>query len=70
MSSRGWAMGDAFSLADCSAFPALYYGNVAEPFGDDHKHLKAYLERLKARPSVARVVREAEPYFHMVPQEN
>ncbi|MBV8699587.1 glutathione S-transferase family protein [Bradyrhizobium sp.] len=70
MASGGWAMGDAFSLADCSAFPALYYGNVAEPFGDDHKHLKAYLERLKARPSIARVVKEAEPYFHMVPKEN
>jgi len=70
MSSRGWAMGDAFSLADCSAFPALYYGNLAEPFAGHLQQLNAYLERLKARPSVARVVREAEPYFHMVPQEN
>jgi glutathione S-transferase len=70
MASGGWAMGDAFSLADCSAFPALFYGNVAEPIGDNHKNLIAYVERLKARPSVARVVSEAEPYFHMVPKES
>jgi glutathione S-transferase len=28
----------------------------------------AYLERLKARPSVARVLTEAEPYFNLFPQ--
>ena len=27
------------------------------------------LERLKARPSVARVLAEAEPYFHYFPTE-
>jgi glutathione S-transferase len=70
MAPGGLAMGGAFSLADCSAFPALYYGNLAEPFGENHKHLSAYVERLKARPSVARVLREAEPYFHMFPREN
>lgn len=70
MAAGGWAMRDAFSLADCSAFPALYYGNLAEPFGETHKHLSAYVERLKARPSVARVLREAEPYFHMFPRED
>ena len=64
-----WTMGEAFTLADCAAWPALFYGNMAEPFGSSRKHLSAYLERLKARPSVARVVAEAEPYFHMVPQE-
>jgi glutathione S-transferase len=69
MALGGWAIGAAFSLADCSAFPALYYGNVAEPFGADHKHLGAYLERLTARASVARVIKEAEPYFHLVPRE-
>jgi glutathione S-transferase len=70
MASGDWAMNASFGLADCSAFPALFYGNVAEPIGDSHKNLIAYVDRLKARPSVARVVREAEPYFHMVPREN
>jgi glutathione S-transferase len=67
--ARGpWVMGEAFSLADCAAWPALFYGNMAEPLGAARKHLAAYFERLKARPSVARVVAEAEPYFHMVPK--
>jgi glutathione S-transferase len=69
--ARGpWTMGEAFTLADCSAWPALFYGNMAEPFGASRKHLAAYVERLKVRPSVARVMEQAEPYFHMVPQES
>ena len=40
------------------------------PFGDAHRNLAAYFERLKARPSFARVMKEAEPYFHMVPKES
>ena len=67
MANGGWAMGDAFGLADCAAAPPLFYGNMLEPFGAAHPNLAAYLERLKARPSVARAMREAEPYFHMVP---
>lgn len=63
-----WAMGEAFGLADCAALPPLFYGSMVEPFGSAHKNAAAYLERLKARPSVARVLREAEPYFHMVPK--
>jgi glutathione S-transferase len=65
----GWMMGEHFSLADCAAAPALFYGNKVEPFGDGHRHLAAYLERLKARPSFARVLQEAEPYFGMFPKE-
>lgn len=68
MSAGGWAMGNEFSLADCAALPALFYGNMAEPFGGDNKNVTAYLERLKARPSIARVMKEAEPYFSMVPK--
>ncbi|KWV54061.1 glutathione S-transferase [Bradyrhizobium macuxiense] len=64
----GWMMGDTFSLADCSAAPSLFYGNKVEPIGDRLPHLNAYLERLKARPSFARVLKEAEPYFGMFPE--
>jgi glutathione S-transferase len=69
VASRTWAMGDAFGLADCAAAPALFYGNMAVPFGAEHKNLGAFFERLKARPSFARVLKEAEPYFGMVPKE-
>ena len=69
MAAGGWAVGEDFSLADCAAAPSLFYGNMAEPFGVRHKNLSAYFERLKARPSFARVLKEAEPYFQMVPKE-
>jgi glutathione S-transferase len=61
MASRTWAMREAFSLADCAAAPALFYANEVLPFGDTHHNVAAYFNRLKARPSYARVLREAEP---------
>jgi glutathione S-transferase len=68
MAGNTWAMGEAFGLADCAAFPPLFYGNMVEPFGETNKNVTAYFERLKTRPSVARVLAEAEPYFDMVPK--
>ncbi|WP_315724585.1 MULTISPECIES: glutathione S-transferase family protein [unclassified Bradyrhizobium] len=65
----GWAMGERFTLADCAALPALFYADKVEPFGDELATVRAYLDRLKARRSVSRVLAEAEPYFHMFPQE-
>ena len=66
--SRNWAAGDDFSMADCAAASALFYAARVLPYADSHPHLAAYLERLKARPSYARVLKDAEPYFHMFPQ--
>jgi len=68
MGSRTWAMGDAFSLADCAAAPALFYANEVLPFGEGQAKLRAYFDRLKARPAYARVLKEAEPYFSMFPR--
>jgi glutathione S-transferase len=68
MAPRIWAMGDAFSLADCAAAPALFYANEVLPF-EGHTNLAAYFDRLKGRPSYARVLKEAEPYFAMFPRE-
>jgi len=61
-----WAMGEAFTLADCAALPALYYADYAISL-DARPALRAYLDRLKARPSVARVLAEAEPFFQYFP---
>jgi glutathione S-transferase len=69
MAVRSWAMGEAFSLADCAAAPALFYANEVMPFGEDHGNVAAYFGRLKARPCYARVLKEAEPYFAMFPRE-
>lgn len=69
MARRRWAAGEDFGMADCAAAPALYYADKVEPFGDRHANLAAYLERLRQRPSFARVLEEAEPYFAMFPQD-
>jgi glutathione S-transferase len=69
MAANTWAIGEAFSMADCAALPSLFYANMVEPFGGTHQNVSAYFERLKARPSIARVMKQAEPYFGMVPKE-
>jgi glutathione S-transferase len=67
--TKTWAMGEAFTLADCAAAPALFYADKVMPFADSHPNAMRYLGRLKTRPSFARVLKEAEPYFHLFPQE-
>ena len=67
MAEKRWAMGDDFTMADCAAAPALYYANLVQPFADTHKNVARYFERLLARPSFARAVKEADPYRHLFP---
>lgn len=64
-----WAMGETFTLADCAALPALFYADYAVSLAG-RPDLAAYLGRLKARPSVARVLEEAEPFFQYFPLRN
>jgi glutathione S-transferase len=64
---RKWLSGGDFGLAECAAFPALYYGDKVQPLGAEHPKLRAYLARLTERPSIQRVLDEAGPYFHMFP---
>ena len=68
MATRTWAVGATFSLADCSACPALFYADLTVPFVGTHKNLAADFARLKQRPSFARTIEEARPYFHMFPR--
>jgi glutathione S-transferase len=64
-----WATGETFTLADCAALPALFYADYAVSLAE-WPSLAAYLGRLKARPSVARVLEEAEPFFQYFPLRN
>ena len=64
---KTWIMGDQFTMADCAAAPALYYANRLIPAERHNKETANYLVRLMARPSYARALKEAEPYFHMLP---
>jgi glutathione S-transferase len=68
MAGNIWAMGDTFTMADCATAPALFYANKVVPFGDEHGNVAAYLKRLMERPSFARVLKEAQPYFAMMPK--
>ena len=67
MAHRTWAAGESFGLADCAAAPALFYANKVMPVEDHHPHLARYLDRLTQRPSYARVLAEAQPYFALFP---
>lgn len=44
-----------------------FYINKVFPLGDTHKNAAAYLNRLLQRPSYARAIEEATPYFSMFP---
>jgi glutathione S-transferase len=66
---RRWATGDDFTLADCAAAPALFYADKVAPLAASHPVALAFLERLKARPSFARVLEEAGPWFRYFPSE-
>ncbi|MFZ2031300.1 MAG: glutathione S-transferase family protein [Vitreimonas sp.] len=70
MTDRAFVSGDAFSLADCSAAPALFYASKVLPFEASHPVTATYLKRLSERPSFARVLQEAEPFFQYFPKED
>jgi glutathione S-transferase len=68
LTPQAWASGSTFSLADCSAAPALFYADWVHPLGDRFPGVLAYRGRVLARPSVARVVDEARPFRKFFPQ--
>ncbi len=68
LKGRTWAAGNAYTMADCAASPALFYGDMAVPIGEGYPVLTAYRDRLMNRPSFARALEEAKPYFDMVPK--
>jgi glutathione S-transferase len=67
LAGREWAVGEAFSLADCAAAPSLFFADWAHPIAEEFCELRAYRNRLMARPSFARVVDEARPYRQFFP---
>jgi glutathione S-transferase len=67
MATKRWAMGDAFTMADCAAAPALLYANVVVPFGAAGRNVASYLDRLMKRPSFARAIKEAAPHIASFP---
>ncbi|TIU33512.1 MAG: glutathione S-transferase family protein [Mesorhizobium sp.] len=70
MQGKTWVVGETFTMADCAASPALFYANKVEPFGDRFPTVKRYHDRLLERPTFARVIEEAQPYFKFFPYNN
>lgn len=67
MATREWAAGPCFTLADCGAAPFLFYADWTHPIDSRFAHVRAYRERLLARPSFRRAVEEARPYRSYFP---
>jgi glutathione S-transferase len=67
LEGRTWMLGEAFSMADCAAAPALFYAGVIHPFPDSAKRIRDYFGRLMARPSVQRTYEEAKPFVQYFP---
>jgi len=64
---RIWAAGADFTLADCAAAPSLFYADWTHRISEAFPLLRAYRERLLARPSFARAVEEARPFRSVFP---
>ncbi|MGM4981343.1 MULTISPECIES: glutathione S-transferase family protein [Rhizobium] len=67
LGEKTWITGDSLTMADCAAAPALFYSETLVPFDETQSRLKGYYQRLLDRPSFARVLEEAMPYFHFYP---
>ena len=67
MADRTWAAGEAFSLADCAAAPALLYADWTHPIAASFVNVHAYRARLLQRPTYARALDAARPYRHLFP---
>lgn len=67
MRERHWAIGDAFTLADCGAGPFLFYADWVQPIADRFLNVLSYRARLLEHPSIARAVDEARPYRSLFP---
>lgn len=67
LADKPWITGDGFTMADCAAAPALFYAETLISFAPEQPNLRAYYDRLLARPSFARVLEEARPYFKFYP---
>jgi glutathione S-transferase len=70
MADRAWAAGETFSMADCAAAPALFYGRIVHRWDEDARpHLTRYYRDLVHRPSVLRSIDDARPFRGLFPRE-
>jgi glutathione S-transferase len=62
LDGRSFFADDRFTVADCSALPALALAGKVHPF-HGHTNLRAYFVRMAERPSFLRVQSDAVPWL-------
>jgi glutathione S-transferase len=62
LATRRWVLGDAFSMGDVAAAPALGIASMVRPFAA-HKNLATYFGRLTERPSVQRAFKQVQEFM-------
>ncbi|MCP3706942.1 glutathione S-transferase family protein [Paraburkholderia sp. CNPSo 3274] len=67
LAGKTWAAGEVYTMADCAASSSLFYADWTHRIAPTYPVLRAYRERLLARPSYARAVNEARPYRPLFP---
>ena len=67
MATKPWACGEAFSMADCAAAPALFYAEKVLPFRSRHPHLAAYFEPFVAAAVICARVKRGRFLYEDVP---
>ncbi|MDQ6818008.1 MAG: glutathione S-transferase family protein [Actinomycetota bacterium] len=68
LAGLNWAAGEALTVAECAAGPALFYGRVVHPWDEARReNLTRYYRSLMHRASIRRVIDEARPYRDLFP---
>ncbi|MEM5399997.1 glutathione S-transferase family protein [Paraburkholderia unamae] len=67
LAGKRWAAGEDYTMADCAASSSLFYADWTHRIAPAYPVLRAYRERLLARPSFARAVNEARPHRPLFP---
>ena len=65
LADRPFAGGETFTIADCAAFPALFYLRAIHRWSG--ANITRYYRDVLARPAVTRVVEEARPLRPLFP---
>ena len=70
MAARRWSIGDRIQHGRLRSRAGLVLRRFGDAVADRRRYVAAYLERLMKRPSFARAVKEAQPYFALFPKSN
>lgn len=65
VASQPWLCGDAFTMADCSVIPVMFYAQGVMPF-TEYRNVVAYWKRAQERPSYMEVRAEFEPIWRAI----